>query len=190
MRWRLIPILMVLWGGGSSRAAETNSVSGTDFPSFKMIAERNIFNPSRSGRAGAVANPPKPVKVDTFTLVGASSSEAGRFAFFDGSSSEFRKVVKPGDSFAGFKIADVSWNRVKLVSANGTPMEMAIQSQMKRLDEGEWSFNASPEPTVNSSAEPTATGGGTSESASSGSESDILKKLMQKREEELKNEAK
>ena len=98
--------------------------------------------------------------------------------------------VKPGDSFAGFKIADVSWNRVKLVSANGTPMEMAIQSQMKRLDEGEWSFNASPEPTVNSSAEPTATGGGTNESASSGSESDILKKLMQKREEELKNEAK
>ena len=181
---------MVLWGGGSSRAAETNSVSGTDFPSFKIIAERNIFNPSRSGRAVAVANPPKPVKVDTFTLVGASSSEAGRFAFFDGSSSEFRKVVKPGDSFAGFKIADVSWNRVKLVSANGTPMEMAIQSQMKRLDEGEWSFNASPEPIVNSSAEPTATGGGTSESASSGSESDILKKLMQKREEELKNEAK
>ena len=179
----------VLFGATSMGAADTNSVSGTDFQAFKIIAERNIFNPVRSGRVAQTAKP-KPVKIDTVTLVGASSSETGRFAFFDGSSSEFRKVVKRGDSLAGFKIADISWNRVKLVSTNGKPMEMAIQSQMKRQDDGEWILNASPEPTLSSSAEPSSNKGGKTESASSVGESDVLKKLMQKREEELKNETK
>ncbi|MEO6033916.1 MAG: hypothetical protein ABIQ35_01545 [Verrucomicrobiota bacterium] len=184
-----IVILAVLLAGGGLRAAETNSVSGTDFPSFKIISERNIFSPGRSSRAADVAKP-KPVKVDTFTLVGASSSETGRFAFFDGSSPEFRKVVKRGDSIAGFKVADISWNRVKLVSTNGGPTEMTLQSQMKRQDDGEWNLNATPEPTVSSSAPPASAPAGNPEPASSVGESDILKKLMQKREEELKNEGK
>lgn len=181
--------LAVLLAGSALHAAETNSVSGTDFPSFKIISERNIFSPGRSSRAATVVAKPKPVKVDTFTLVGASSSETGRFAFFDGSSPEFRKVVKRGDNIAGFKVADISWNRVKLVSTNG-PTEMTLQSQMKRQDDGEWNLNATPEPTVSSSAATGSAQAGNPESAPSGGESDVLKKLMQKREEELKNEGK
>ena len=94
----------VLFGATSMGAADTNSVSGTDFQAFKIIAERNIFNPVRSGRVAQTAKP-KPVKIDTVTLVGASSSETGRFAFFDGSSSEFRKVVKRGDSLADVDVS-------------------------------------------------------------------------------------
>jgi len=191
MTCRILLCWVVLLAGISLHAAETNGVSGTDFPSFKIISERNIFNPNRSGRdAVVVAKTPKPVKVETFTLVGASSSEIGRFAFFDGSSSEFRKVVKRGDSFGNFTVADISWNGVKLVPSSGEPVEMTIQSQMKRQDEGEWVFNANPEPTVSSSPDQGSSGGGNTASASSGGESDVLKRLMQKREEELKNESK
>ena len=41
------------------RAGDTNFSSGRDFPSFRLITERNIFDPNRSRRTGSVRPAPE-----------------------------------------------------------------------------------------------------------------------------------
>jgi hypothetical protein len=170
----------------AAAAEETNTFAPNDLRFYKIVSERNIFNPRRSGRSPATAKP-KPVKIDTFTLVGALTYEKGRVALFDGSSSEFRKSLKAGEKIAGFKITEVTLDHVKLMSTNNTALNLRIGSQMKRQDEGEWFLNSKSEPyTSAASSNSTSTASTQSESSSSGGdESDILKKLMQQREQEL-----
>ena len=61
----------------SKVAATTNGPVKVDYDSFRMISDRNIFNPSRyprsSGRTAAVEE--KQVVVDSFTLVGIVCNE-------------------------------------------------------------------------------------------------------------------
>lgn len=170
----------------AAAAEETNTFAPNDLRFYKIVSERNIFNPRRSGRSPATTKP-KPVKIDTFTLVGALTYEKGRVALFDGSSSEFRKSLKAGEKIAGFQVAEVALDHVKLMSTNNTAVNLRIGSQMKRQDEGEWFLNAKSEP-YTSAASSNATSSASTESESSssgGGESDILKKLMQQREQEL-----
>ena len=116
------------------------------------------------------------------------SYEKGRFAFFDGSSSEYRKSVKPGDSIAGYKVANVTANKVTLESGD-KKVELPVGGQMKRVDEGEWQVNKSPESFAStngsSSSSSSATSSSTSGESKSGSSSDeenpILKKLLEQR---------
>src|SRR5690348_9065903 len=63
-----------------STAAGTNSNSSPlDFSAFRLVVDRNIFDPNRAPRRGPTA----PVRtVDAFTLVGTMSYEKGIFAFF------------------------------------------------------------------------------------------------------------
>src|SRR5215510_7712669 len=91
----------------------TNSVSSNpspsrlDYSSFKIVTDRNIFNANRSGRVARSREQQRQVKVDTLALVGTLSYEKGTFAFFDGSSSQFRKTAKVADSVAGFKVTAI-----------------------------------------------------------------------------------
>src|SRR5262245_23042120 len=99
----------------SGFAEKTNSVSPRDFAAFKIIQERNIFNPNRTPRgSGAPRSEEKPAKIESFTLVGTMSYQKGKFAFFDSSSSEFRKVLSPSKSIAGYTLTDVEEGGVKL----------------------------------------------------------------------------
>lgn len=140
-------IVLILALAQGAFAAETNSPapvesSRADYVSFRMIADRNIFNPHR--RKGVPNRPPtrtepeRIVRSDRFALLGTMSYEKGRYAFFDGSSSEFRKVAKPDDSIAGFKIAEVAPTCVKLVLANGQLLELCVGMQMKKSEDQDW----------------------------------------------------
>ena len=111
------------------------------------------------------------------------SYENGTYAFFDGTGSSYRKAVKTGDTIAGHKVAEISADRVKL-EVNGQQIELNVGVQMRKQDEGDWQVAGRAESFVTSSPE-TATAEKT-DSASGGEESDVLKKLMQKREQELK----
>ena len=122
------------------------------------------------------------------------SYEKGLFAFFDGTSSDYRKAVQPVDTIAGFKVLSVSPESVKL-EANGKQVDLQVGMQMKRPEGGDWqladaaeTFDASSSSsgTGDTNAAPAST---TETAASSGGESDILKRLMQKREQELNTEA-
>src|SRR6266404_1853175 len=82
-------------------AEETNTTSITshvDYQSFRIISERNIFNPNRSGRSDRSEyrtrrEPDRRGRSTAFGLIGTMSYEKGSFAFFDGTSSEYRKVL-------------------------------------------------------------------------------------------------
>lgn len=154
---------------------------------FRIIPERNIFNASRTARSARSDQPAeKVVKVETVALLGTMSYEKGRFAVFDGTSGSFKKVAPAGESIAGFKITDIEHNFVKL-EKDGKSTQLAVGQQLKREDEGEWSVSAVAGPFQSgSSTSATGSTNGASSSSSGGEENDVLKRLLQKREQELK----
>jgi hypothetical protein len=183
------------------RAEETNSNAKTspprlNFDSFRIISERNIFDPNRSARSDnrpSRREPERRVRTESFALLGTMGYEKGWFAFFDGTSSDYRKALQPGDTMAGYRVEAIGPSHVTLES-NGKQIELRVGSEMRRQDEGEWSVSARSE--ASGSAGPSESSGsaGTSaakaEAGPSGEQSDVLKRLLQKREQELQNEKK
>jgi hypothetical protein len=174
-------------GGGSqangSRTAESSSTNAgpsvLDYAAFRVVAERNIFDPNRSPRSTSA--PVRPKTVESFTLVGTMSYEKGVFAFFDGTSSDYRKAVKTHDSIAGYSVVAISPDSVKLLR-NTNLLDLAVGVQMRRRDDGVWERSESA--TAYAATTTTTSSTPSSEPAASGAESDILKKMMQRRERE------
>ncbi len=192
--WLVQAAVLVI--AGSVMAQETNSASRLDFPAFRIIAERNIFNPSRSGRSPRSYERPRSerrVRTEAFALRGTMSYEKGRFAFFEGTSSDYRKALEAADTIAGFKIAAVGPDSVKLES-NGKQIELQIGMQMKKPEGGDWELASGTDSVDIAAAAPASADTNATqnsqktEAGSSGGVSDILKRLMQKREQELGNE--
>jgi len=164
-------------GGASSR---------TDYVSFRVVSERNIFDPRRSGRSSGRAiarvEPERRVRMERFALLGTMSYEKGRYAFFDGSGSDFRKVAKPDDLIAGFKITEVAPTCVKLEMTNGQIIELCVGMQMKKLEEGDWQLAGKADAADGTSRPATSS---SSVSSVSGPEAeDVLKRLQERREQE------
>ena len=153
------------------------------FSSFKIISERNIFNPNRS--AGSARNPgaapAKAPKIESFALLGTLSSEKGRYAFFDGTSAVYKQAVAPAGTIAGYKVSEIEPNQVKL-EAQGKKVMLGVGMQMRRQDEGEWRIVSASESAASRIA-PSASGG--SSNSPSAGDDEVLKKLMQQREQEL-----
>jgi hypothetical protein len=163
-------------------AESTNASGRLDFSSFRIVSERNIFNPNRASRSGRAAAE-KAVKTESFSLVGTLRSEKDDFAFFDGSSSQYRKVLQANQSIAGYKIAEIAHNEVKLVSSN-QQLRLAVGIAMKRQDEGEWKPGSRP-----ASGEQARAAGSSEEKvepSSSSEENEVLKRLRQRRDQEEK----
>ena len=179
-----------------SNGAQTNGLAGTnngsislDYAAFKVIVDRNIFDPNRyPHRPGVQPVVSKPKSVDSLTLVGTMSYEKGTFAFFDGTSSEYKKALKLTDSIAGYKVTNIAANAVKLASGTNE-LELRVGAQLHREEDGPWllvgqstSYVSAPgSASTGAAAATTTTGFG---AASGGAASDILKKLMQRREKE------
>jgi hypothetical protein len=190
MIWRCVIMLLTL--ELLTAASETNAVPATsqtnapsrfDFDSFKIIAQRNIFNPNRSARGSGNRNgdSPRPARTESFTLVGTIMYENGQFAFFDSPSSSYKKAIKAGDTIAGYKISEVTPKGVKL-ELNGKTLDLGVGQQMRRADEGEWSVSGN---TLTETASSSGTSDTASSSVSSADEDDVVKRLMKKREEEM-----
>ena len=169
-------------------AGPTNSPVSLDYAAFKIIADRNIFDPNRFPHRPGVPTIRKPNRVDSLTLVGIMSYEKGTFAFFDGTSSEYKKALKLTDAIAGYKVTNIAPNGVKLASGTNE-LELTVGTQLRREEDGPWllagqggSYAATPASTSTNTAAATATGG--SDAASSGAESDTLKKMMERRAKE------
>jgi hypothetical protein len=123
----------------------TNTASRLDYPSFKIIADRNIFNPHRrAGEISRASRQSRARRVDSISLVGIMSYAKGPFAFFDSTSSEYRKVLKPGDSIAGYKVTTIQPNSAKLASSTNE-IELRVGMQLRREDNGNWRLGASSE---------------------------------------------
>jgi hypothetical protein len=158
------------------------------YEAFRLIAERNIFNPNRAPRS---ARPPPPTnetrrvpRVEAFALVGTMSYAKGSYAFFDSPSSQYRKSLKPGEAIAGYTLKDIAPSHVKLArerkaedKVQTEELELKVGHQMRREDEGEWQIIVQAERFSSTPATATGNdtgraGGGSSGSSRSRSRSD------------------
>jgi hypothetical protein len=194
-KWLVLALALV---NGLFAGAQSNGVPGpTAYSSFsRFITERNIFDPGRYPRSSPTGSNYRPRvsrSAPTFTLVGTMSYEKGMFAFFDGNNSDLRKVLYQSDSnsIAGYTVAEITLAGVKLQTADKRQtVEMKI-GEMMRQEGSEWQPAGRSElPAIPAeSAAPAAEGSRSdagSAPASASEPNDILKKLMQQREQELK----
>jgi hypothetical protein len=162
--------------------------NGFDLRSFRIIYERNIFNPNRSPRSSGTPPPvtrqeperrPTP-RSESFALVGTMSYEKGSYAFFDGSSSQFRKVVQPDEAIAGFKVVSVTPKCVTL-EHEGKTIELCVGMQLSKSDEEkDWRMQERPEAPASSGSSSSSS---TASSGDAGAD-EVLRRLMEKRAQE------
>ena len=113
--------------------------SRLDYTAFQIITERNIFNPNR-GRRGTpmpTEETQQPSRLDAFTLVGTMIYRKGPFAFFDGTRSDYRKVLQPGGRIADCTVAEIGLGQVKLQAASNL-FELKVGMQLRRANDGPW----------------------------------------------------
>ncbi len=170
-------------------AQETNAVSATDFSAFRVISQRNIFDPNRAPRrrGDGRANSSRPQAADAFSLVGILSYAKGDFAFFDGTQSEYRKILEPSGQIAGYTVAEITPSVVKLTNDHRL-VEMRVGAQLRRDDANGWPLVASapaPDAAAAETAAPAAAEPPAATTAAS-EPNEVLRRLMQQREQELK----
>jgi len=162
---------------GESERTDLSNTSG--YAAFRMIADRNIFNTQRTARSRTPRpETPRPSRSDQFTLVGTLTYDKGPFAFFDGTSSEYRKVLQAGQSLAGHKIVAIMANTVRL-ERGATTLEVTVGDRIRRQG-NDWALEqiAPREISPSSNSSDVA--------SASADEEEVLKRLMRQREDELK----
>jgi hypothetical protein len=168
-------------------SAQTNADSGPNFSSFSIITRRNIFDPNRSpGYVRPDRTYASRPTVDSLNLVGTMSYPKGKFAFFDGSSSQYKKVLEPGAAIAGYTVKDITATAVTL-AANGKEFEMKVGAQLRNEAGAGWRMSSRQEPVASSEnastdAAPVATA--TVPTGLSPEATDRLKLLMEQRQKE------
>jgi hypothetical protein len=106
---------------------------------FKIIQERNIFNPNRRNRSTTSERRQltRTVRTDNLVLAGVLAYEKGTYAFFDGSSSAFRKVAKRGDKVGEFTVDKVNSQSVVLAAGTNS-FTIPVGTQLRREEGGTW----------------------------------------------------
>jgi len=166
-------------------AAPTNLPVKADYAFFSLVSDRNIFNPNRyphrarTGRTEIARTTP----ADTFALVGTISYEKGTFAFFTGATADYQKVLECSGEIAGFNVAAIQPDAVLLAVSNNVVMKMPVGAQLHRDADAGWELvqgtGSQPVERAEAPAMPPAA------EDTGGNPGDILKKLMQKREQEM-----
>ena len=120
------------------------------------------------------------MRTDSLALLGTMSYEKGQFAFFDGSNSDYRKVVQPEENIAGFKVASVAPNCVRLEGTNEQRFDLCVGMRMSKREGVTWRVSDEPaEASGTTGAAAPKSGGG-----SGGADDDIVKRMMQRRDQE------
>lgn len=144
---------LVLPGVFQTFAQSTNLPNPRDFSAFQIINDRNIFDPNRRPRSQPNRNPaPRPPQiVDTFSLVGTMSYSNVLLAFFEGTSSDYRKSLSVGNRIAGYTLKEIRHDAVKLTLGTNE-IELKVGMQMRRSEDGSWTSGDAPAGNFNSYA--------------------------------------
>ena len=179
-----VAVGLALLQGLGSAAPPTNAPAIADYSSFRIIADQNIFDPNRYPHAGRSRPRLVSRSAPGFSLVGTMSYQQGMIAFFDGTDSDYRKVLSLNGTIAGYRVEAITLNGVRLTSTN-KPVELAVGGQL-RQEGGQWQLASQGEAPISQAETDTPATVPSSAPASSGEPNDVLKKLMQQREQELK----
>lgn len=134
--------------GTPSKSSSSKPLKIEDgFKPFAVITERNVFNANRSLPSQPAAPKPKATpapKVEAFALLGTMSSERGSVAFFDGTSTTYRKAVETGEKLGAYTVASIEHDRVTL-TADERELCLPIKMQFRREDHGDWLLTELPD---------------------------------------------
>ena len=192
MNWRLkicvrAFLAVALFSCALDVTAQTNdNNSAPTYDSFSIIPRRNIFDPNRRGIKPWT--PPAANRTpDIFSLVGTMSYAKGKFAFFDGSKTDYKKVLEPGANIAGYTIKDITPKEVTL-AANGKDLTLRVGSQMRK-EGNDWKPSTQTDFSSSSDTNTGSSGSSSDQSMPSGvnpAQSDVIKRLMEQRQQLLK----
>ena len=193
---RLIPAAILVASAGLALAASAPAPSSSssrrsstppapapgDYENFRIIAERNIFNPNRIGRVREGGDGPAAPREDVLTLVGTLESDKGIVAIFDSPDSALRKAVRDGQSLGGFKIKSVDTNSVQLEGEKQS-FSLNVNQRLRRIEQGEWKVSNVEPPPV---AAPSGPDPSSAPLAIPANASEVLRRLMEQRQKQLK----
>ena len=169
----------------SNAARNASAVApAATFEAFRLITERNIFNPNRSGRRERSAEEAPP-RLDVITLVGTMDSDKGLRAFFDGSEAAFRKVLHVGDSVDKFKITKIEPQSVQL-ERDGKALSVRVGQQLRRPEGADWTLAADLQSRAAVTAEPARTDPNAPPVIPANAD-DVTRRLMERRAKALRN---
>jgi hypothetical protein len=133
-------------GAAEATNAPANAPVRLTFDSFRPVSDRNIFNPNRYARStgrSTRSNSSTPAsRVESISLVGVIAYEKGYYAFFDGTSSDYRKSLQAGGTVGQYHLARVTSDVVQLTTGTNT-FDLKVGMQMRREDEGDWFLSES-----------------------------------------------
>ena len=189
----------VLLGALLGFAAETHPTSVIDSKEVaRRVADRNIFDPERQPRIRGESRPtPKPKVVASadapeFGLVGVITYPRGTFAFFDGNASEFHKTLQLNAVIAGQTLSTITPQSITLMASNRPPNLLRVGQRLRQDSEGVWQLvtglGGEGFKRLGSAGGATGTSSASSTTPSEdppGSD-EILKRLLKKREQEMK----
>ena len=199
--WMGFLLAWIAFGSGLTHAAETNQPAVLDSKALaRRVAERNIFDPDRQprtrGESRPISKPVVAVAADApeMGLVGVMTFPKGTFAFFDGNAAEYRKTLQLQALIAGHTVTAITPQSVTLSESNGPPVLLKVGQRLRKDAEGVWKLAAggSGEAFARSGGSAGAGSGAASSSPSTSTTEDppgsdeILKRLLKKREQEMK----
>ncbi len=169
-------------------AQPQTTTAQVDYSAFRIITERNIFAARRSGRVTRGAAPRQQRQIETLTLVGTLEAGNGPVAFFDGTSSEYRKAVRRGEKIGAFTVTEINFKGV-LLKSEQQQFELRVGTQMRLQDDAQWQAAGTDAFVAQSSADSIGasgeSGGEPVATSSSDTMNEVLKRLMRQREQEL-----
>ncbi|MGC9943759.1 MAG: hypothetical protein ABSE48_18180 [Verrucomicrobiota bacterium] len=185
---------------GIFAGAQSNDVPGdTDYGAFShFITQRNIFDPGRYPHEVRSARPQRRTHsfAPAFTLVGTMTYGKGVFAFFNGNNDELQKVLKVNGIIAGYTVTDITMTGATLRGPDKKDLTLRIGNQMRQENNG-WQLIAQADAAAdsvtveNSSSQENNSSAGSDDSQPAApsatlSSNEVLKRLMQLREQENK----
>jgi hypothetical protein len=141
-RLRALLVVVALLGAGQLALAQsTNAPARLTFDAFRSVSDRNIFNPNRyargTGRPSTRTSSQPAARVESLSLVGVLAYEKGYYAFFDGTSSDYKQALQTGGTIGQYQVTEVAPDVVRLAVGTNT-FALKVGMQMRREDEGDW----------------------------------------------------
>jgi hypothetical protein len=168
-------------------APNTNLAANAESDPFQIIARNNIFDQSRTYRGDGTPRPPARL-VDTITFCGVGMDNGLGSAFFQGAGVRDSREYKVGDSLNGdLKLAKINnTETVTLTNSSTNTFVLSVDgnASLRREANGPWRVSGyiAATPTSDTNAtESTSSTPGTGTGAS-----DVLARLMKRRQEEEK----
>ncbi len=155
---------------------------------FRLIGERNIFNPNRIGRTRDRVDEAPP-RGEVISFVGTMDYSKGRYAFFDGSDRGYQKTLSEGGKIGPFTVKNVSADGVDLVR-DPNPFSLKMGQQLRKPVGGDWTLVSADIARAEAAAAAAAAAANNVDpnapQAIPAGASEALRKLMERRNQQLK----